>query len=210
MTTFNKITREKILECLKRVQEPVLKEDIVSLGLVREIEIDKNNAFLHLESSVEDPSLQEKLRGEIVLTVKAAGASACEVHFSGKPKCGSSEKHGACPSLQGDKSKCGVSASAVQPISGVRHVIAVASGKGGVGKSTVAVNLALALKQLGARVGLMDADIYGPNIPIMLGIPAEKRPVGDAEKKIIPLEAHGVKTISIGFFAHPEQPGGLG
>ncbi|MDD5225980.1 MAG: iron-sulfur cluster assembly protein, partial [Candidatus Omnitrophica bacterium] len=76
MTTFNKITREKILECLKRVQEPVLKEDIVSLGLVREIEIDKNNAFLHLESSVEDPSLQEKLRGEIILTVKAAGASA--------------------------------------------------------------------------------------------------------------------------------------
>jgi ATP-binding protein involved in chromosome partitioning len=187
MTTFNKITREKVLECLKQVQEPVLKEDIVSLGIVREIEIDKNQAFVHLESSVEDACLQEKLRGEIVRIVKAAGATDCEVHFSGK-------------------SKCGVSASAVQPISGVKHVIAVASGKGGVGKSTVAVNLALALKQLGARVGLMDADIYGPNIPLMLGISPEKRPEANVDQKIVPLEAHGVKAISIGFFANPEQP----
>ncbi|MFA7255024.1 MAG: Mrp/NBP35 family ATP-binding protein [Candidatus Omnitrophota bacterium] len=187
MTTFNKITREKVLECLKQVQEPVLNEDVVSLGLVREIEIDKNHAFVHLESSVEDPSLQEKLRGAIAQAVLKAGASGCDVHFSGKPKCG-------------------MNASAIQPISGVKHVIAVASGKGGVGKSTVAVNLALALKQLGAKVGLMDADIYGPNIPIMLGISPEKRPEGNAEAKIIPLAAHGVKAISIGFFANPEQP----
>jgi len=187
MSTFNKVTREKIIECLKQVQEPVLKEDIISLGLVREIEIDKNHVFLHLESSVEDPLLVEKFRAVIIQAVKEAGASGCEVHFSGKPKCG-------------------VSASVLQPIPGVKHVIAVASGKGGVGKSTVAVNLALALKQLGAKVGLMDADIYGPNIPIMLGIPADKRPEGNAGEKIIPLVAHGVKTISIGFFANPEQP----
>jgi len=189
MTTFNKITREKILECLKQVEEPLLKEDVISLGLVREVEIDKNRAFLHLESSVEDPVLLEKFREAIVQTVQKAGASSCEVHFSGKPKA-----------------KCGASVSAIQLIPGVKHVIAVASGKGGVGKSTVAVNLALALKQLGARVGLMDADIYGPNIPIMLGIPSEKRPEANADEKIIPLEAHGVKAISIGFFANPEQP----
>ena len=202
MTTFNKITREKVLECLKQVQEPVLNEDIISLGLVREIEIDKNHAFLHLESSVEDPCLQEKLRGAIVQAVCAAGASGCEVHFSG-----SSKKPGeACPSSQGGKPKCEANASTVQPISGVKHVIAVASGKGGVGKSTVAVNLALALKQLGAKVGLMDADIYGPNIPMMLGISPDKRPEGNAQEKILPLEAHGVKAISIGFFANPEQP----
>ncbi len=194
MTTFNKITREKILECLKGVQEPVLKDDIISLGLVREIEIDKNRAFIHLESSLEDPELVERLRQAILDTVRAAGASECDVHFSGP-----SEK-------QNDKSKCGVSASAIQPIPGVKHVIAVASGKGGVGKSTVAVNLALALKQLGARVGLMDADIYGPNIPIMLGISPDKRPGGDVQAKILPLEAHGVKAISIGFFTNPEQP----
>lgn len=206
MTTFNKITREKVIECLKQVQEPVLKEDIISLGLVREIEIDKNQAFLHLESSVEDPCLQEKLRGAIVQAVKAAGASGCEVHFSGKQKCGGSAS--ACEDGDAKSSRAcpGHEARALQPIPGVKHVIAVASGKGGVGKSTVAVNLALALKMLGARVGLMDADIYGPNIPIMLGISPEKRPEGNAQEKMLPLVAHGVKAISIGFFANPEQP----
>lgn len=194
MSTFNKITREEVLECLKQVEEPVLGEDIVSLGLVREIEIDKNRVFLHLESSVEDPCLQEKFRASIVQAVQMAGASGCDVHFSG-----ASAKKGGTP-------KCGVSVSAVQPISGVKYVLAVASGKGGVGKSTVAVNLALALKQLGAKVGLMDADIYGPNIPIMLGISPDKRPKGNAQEKIQPLEAHGVKAMSIGFFANPEQP----
>jgi len=187
MSTFNKITREEVLECLKRVQEPVLKEDIVSLGLVREIEIERNRVFIHLEFPVEDATLREKLSQTIVQAVTAAGASGCDVHFSGK-------------------AKCGVSASAIQPVSGVKYVIAVASGKGGVGKSTVAVNLALALRQLGSRVGLMDADIYGPNIPIMLGIPPEKRPEGNVEEKIVPIAAHGVKAISIGFFANPEQP----
>jgi ATP-binding protein involved in chromosome partitioning len=202
MTTFNKITREKVLECLKKVQEPVLNEDIISLGLVREIEIEKNHVFLHLESSVEDPCLVEKYRLSIIQAVKEAGASGCDVHFSGPPK----KQDEARPSSQCGEPKCGVSASVVQPIAGVKYCVAVASGKGGVGKSTVAVNLALALKQLGARVGLMDADIYGPNIPIMLGISPDKRPEGNAQEKIVPLEAHGVKAISIGFFADPEQP----
>jgi ATP-binding protein involved in chromosome partitioning len=202
MTTFNKITREKVLECLKRVLEPVLNEDIISLGLVREIEIDKNQAFLHLESSAEDPCLQEKLRAAIVQAVKEAGASGCEVHFSDPP----GKQDEARPSSQGGKPGHKVDAPALRAIPGVKHVIAVASGKGGVGKSTVAVNLALALKEHGARVGLMDADIYGPNIPIMLGIPSEKRPQGNAGEKILPLTAHGVKAISIGFFANPEQP----
>lgn len=191
MTTFNKITREKVLECLKQVQEPLLKEDIVSLGIVREIEIDKNQAFIHLEASVKDPCLQEKLRQAIVEAVQGTGAGGCEVHFSGKAK----ETAGPTTSTP-----------VVRSIPGVKHVIAVASGKGGVGKSTVAVNLALALKQLGAKVGLLDADIYGPNIPIMLGIPPEKRPESHPEGKTLPLVAHGVKAISIGFFANPEQP----
>ncbi len=202
MSTFNKITREEVLECLKQVEEPILNEDIVSLGLVREIGIEKNCVFVHLEISAEDPCLQEKLRVAIVKAVKAAGASECDVHFSGKP----GKQGEARTSSQSDQPKCGVSASAIHPIPGVRHVIAVASGKGGVGKSTTAVNLALALKQLGSRVGIMDADIYGPNIPIMLGIPPEKRPEANATEKILPLEAHGVKAISIGFFANPEQP----
>ncbi len=225
MPTFNKITREKVLECLKQVQEPVLKEDIISLGLVREIEIDKNRAFLHLESSVEDPCLQEKLRVAIVQAVQAAGANGCDVHFSGKPKRETSASVCEDGDIKSPRACPGHEARAFQPIPGVKHVVAVASGKGGVGKSTVAVNLALSLKQLGARVGLLDADIYGPNIPIMLGISPwktgtsssreragdtgprpEKRPQGNAQEKILPLVAHGVKAISIGFFANPEQP----
>ena len=206
MTTFNKITREKVLECLKQVEEPALREDIISLGLVREIEIDKNRVFIHLEASAEDPCLQEKLRVAIVQAVQEAGASGCEVHFSGKPKCGVSASVCEDGNIKFPRACRGHEAPALQPIPGVKHVIAVASGKGGVGKSTVAVNLALALKQLGAKVGLMDADVYGPNIPIMLGIPPEKRPEGNAQAKILPLEAHGMKAISIGFFANPEQP----
>ena len=90
-----------------------------------------------------------------------------------------------------------------QSIEGVRNVIAVASGKGGVGKSTVAVNLAVALAQSGAKVGLLDADITGPNIPLMMGVDGDPRGRGD---KIVPLEAHGVKVISIAFFVPPDQP----
>lgn len=187
MTSLPKITREKILEYLKRVREPALKKDIVSLGLVREIEVEKGRVFLHLEASVEDPALQEELRNAILRELQPLGADGVEVHFSGKAK----EETLRTTAL---------------PVSGVRHVVAVASGKGGVGKSTVAVNLAFALKELGARVGLMDGDIYGPNIPIMLGISPETRPQGTAEGKIIPLEAHGLKAVSIGFFANPEQP----
>jgi len=207
MTAFNKISREKILDCLKQVWDPILNEDIVSLGVVREIEIDKNQVFLHLESSIEDPLLQEKLRESIVRAVQGIGASGCEVHFSEKPK--GEAKDSACEdgNIKFPRACRGHESPALRPIPGVKHVIAVASGKGGVGKSTVAVNLALSLRQLGARVGLMDADIYGPNIPMMLGIPPEKRPEGvGPEEKIAPLEAHGIKAISIGFFANPEQP----
>ena len=90
------------------------------------------------------------------------------------------------------------------PIPGVRHVVAVASGKGGVGKSTVATNLAVALQRAGYRVGLMDADIYGPSLPLMMNVSG--RPFANAEKKILPLEGHGVKCMSIGFLVDANEP----
>lgn len=91
-----------------------------------------------------------------------------------------------------------------QPIEGVRHLVAVASGKGGVGKTTVAVNLAIALARMGAKVGLLDADVYGPNVPIMLG--TNEQPRATSARTIIPVEAYGVKVISIGLLTPGDQP----
>lgn len=187
MMTFHRITREQVMECLKGIEEPVIRENLIALGLVREIEVDRNHVFLHLESATEEPSVLEELKLSITRALTAIGASGVVVRFSGKPRCG----------LQG---------SETDPVPGIRHIVAVASGKGGVGKSTVAVNLALALAKLGTKVGLMDGDIYGPNIPIMLGIPKELRPEGMPSGRILPVEAHGIKAMSIGFLADPEQP----
>ncbi len=175
------------MECLKRVNEPVLNENIISLGLVHEIEVDKARVFLHMENASSDPGVRNELTEKIKSVLGEAGASHVEIHFSGKPKCG-------------------MGGQEAEPLSGVKHVIAVSSGKGGVGKSTAAVNLALALKKLGARTGLMDGDIYGPNIPIMLGIPSDRRTEPGGSGKILPIEAHGIRAVSIGFFANPEQP----
>lgn len=187
MPTFHHLTREQVMECLKRVKEPVIKEDLISLGLVREIEVDKTHVFLHLETTSKDPTVQNELVHAIKNALAAIGATQVDVHFSGKQ-----ESKGDVP--QGGD------------ISGVKHVIAVASGKGGVGKTTVAVNLALALAKFGAKVGLMDGDIYGPNIPIMLGIPSGRQPEAAGAEKMLPIEAHGIKTMSIGFFINPDKP----
>ena len=97
-------------------------------------------------------------------------------------------------------------AAAAEKLPGIRHLVAVGSGKGGVGKSTVSVNLALALQQLGARVGLVDADILGPSIPGMLGIPTGQPPPQTPEGKIIPAERHGLKTVSMGMLAGDDNP----
>ncbi len=187
MSTFSHITREKVTECLRRVHDPVLKEDIMTLGLVREISVEGAHVFLHMEDASGDATVRGTLRVLIERVLQEAGVTGVEVHFS-------------------EKARCGIESGVLEPLSGVKHVIAVSSGKGGAGKSTGAVNLALALRKLGSRVGLMDGDIYGPNIPIMLGIPADRCPEGSEAGKILPIEAHGVKAISIGFFADAGKP----
>jgi ATP-binding protein involved in chromosome partitioning len=178
------ITSESILAALSKVQEPELHKDLVTLNMIRDLEIKGDGVSF-----------------TIVLTTPAC------------PLKGSIEKaaRDAAMSITGVKT-VNIKMDASVPNDGrmrglmqlpVRNAIAVASGKGGVGKSTVSANLAVALAQTGARVGLMDADIYGPNIPTMMGV----HEIPDAkDNKLIPAEAYGVKMMSMGFLVKPGQP----
>jgi len=179
-----KISAETILAALSKVQEPELHKDLVTLNMVRDLEI----------------------KGEAVSFTILLTTPAC-------PLKGSIEKAArqAALTVPGVKT-VNIKMDANVPADGrlrgllqlpVRNAIAVASGKGGVGKSTVSANLAVALAQSGARVGLMDADIYGPNIPTMMGI--HDIP-GTKENKLIPADAYGVKLMSMGFLVKPGQP----
>jgi len=179
--------KEQILQALRQVRDPQTGRDIVSAGMVQDLQIEGDNVNFKLAI----PSLQ--MQGKAELNFACIGAVA-----------------EAFPSAQVNahfvaKATDGVPTPSALPH--IRHIIAVGSGKGGVGKSTVAVNLALGLKQLGARVGLLDADVYGPSIPTMLGLVGERPKVRDVTgvPRMIPLEGHGIPCISIGFIIEPEQ-----
>ena len=175
---------ESVRSALKEVIEPVLERDIVSLGMVKKIDIDRDAAFVTLEIPTpvyrDRTGLEERTR---VAALKAPGITDVRVLLNVNVPMGN---RGAATRLPS-----------------VRNVIAVAAGKGGVGKSTVATNLALALREHGARVGLLDADIYGPSVPTMLGEP-EQQPATHPGNKIGPAIHFGIPVISVGFFTERE------
>jgi ATP-binding protein involved in chromosome partitioning len=180
-------TPQEILEALKQVRYPGYSRDIVSFGIVRDIEIASAGVTVTLAlANVKSEAVDEISRGvrDCVRAMTGAAQIDIVIQEPEKPKPAAPAKTPAIP--------------------GVRHVVAVASGKGGVGKSTVAVNLALALRALGQRVGLLDADVYGPSLPLMLGL--DERPQSSEQERIMPLERHGVKVISLGLFIQPGQP----
>ena len=181
----NVVTKELILEALRGVIEPDLKQDIVSLDMVRNLTIRDGEVSLDIALTTPAHPQKAQIRENCENAVRdLQGVNRVDVNLT------ATVTHGPPPSDR-------------PPLPGVKNIVAVASGKGGVGKSTVAANLAVALGQSGAAVGLMDSDIYGPNIPIMMGI--KQRP--DAEEdKIIPLEAHGVKLMSMGFISGDNVP----
>jgi ATP-binding protein involved in chromosome partitioning len=185
------INEQEIRAHLKRIPYPGSSRDIVSLGLVGEILVKDGTVIVHLRPSSATEEVVRHLTGRITsILASVPGVEQVSVH-SGHPR-----------SMSGHSSR--VTPPAQTPLPGVRRVIAVASGKGGVGKSTVAVNLALALKTLGHRVGLLDADIYGPSTPLMMG--TEATPRAGQDKKIYPVEKYGVSLISMGFFLDDKSP----
>lgn len=182
------LTKERILESIKTVQDPDLHRDIVSLGMVKEVGIEGGKVSVSVELTTPACPLKEQIKQDVQKAVAGIeGVEEVEVQMSANVRRGPT-------SLAQEKP------------SGIKNVIAIASGKGGVGKSTVSVNLAVALAQSGAEVGLMDGDIYGPNVPLMLGIPADRRPEVTGGEKIVPLEAYGLKVISMGVLVPPDSP----
>jgi len=179
------VSPETILQALRIVQDPDLHKDLVTLGMIEDVKIDGGRVSFTVALTTPACPVKDDLKRQCEEAVRALpGVTSVEVTMTSRVR----GKGGIGPKLA---------------IEGVAHVVAVASGKGGVGKSTVAVNLAVALAQEGARVGLIDADVYGPNVPVMMGVrgqPFQK------DGKILPLTAHGVKLMSMGFLVDPETP----
>ena len=176
---MSKIQEADVLEKLKAVQDPELRRDIVSLGFVKNIRICSPIISLDIERTSPASMVSDQLRAE-------ASAAVAEL-----------------PGVEEVNVQVSAAAQAAQA-SGIQSMIAVASGKGGVGKSTVAANLAVALQRAGATVGLCDADVYGPSQGTMFGV--DERPEADEERRLIPIEAYGVKLMSMGLLTNKETP----
>ncbi len=179
--------KQKIVEALQKILDPQTGQDIISLRMVENLQTDENNVSLTLIL----PSLNSPLKNELNFACIAAVNEVypdAEVHIHVKARTENTQNNNSI-------------------VPHIKNIIAVASGKGGVGKSTVAVNLALGLHALGAKVGIMDADVYGPSLPTMLGLQGQRPKIKDVhgQPKIVPIEKYGIPTISIGYIIEAEQ-----
>jgi ATP-binding protein involved in chromosome partitioning len=182
------MTESDVLKALSNVQEPDLRNDLVTLNMVSEIKINGSEVSFTVELTTPACPLKDKLKNDCIKAIQLLNKNAeVTVNFSSKTT-----------TLRNDKKDI---------LKGVKNIIAVVSGKGGVGKSTVASNLALAIAEGGAKVGLMDADIYGPSVHIMFGVRGERPVMHDVDGKgmIVPLERYGIKLMSIGLLVDEKQ-----
>jgi ATP-binding protein involved in chromosome partitioning len=183
------LTPERVREALRTVLFPNFRRDIVRLGMVGEVVVEGGTVRVHLRPGTDKPEVLDKLTADVRATLeREPGVTRVELHV-----------------VRADEGRGGDPWAGRAGLPGVAHVVAVASAKGGVGKSTVAANLAVALAEAGHRVGLMDADVYGPSLPIMFGT-AEARPAVSPSRRIQPIERYGVKCMSMGFFLEEQSP----
>ncbi len=182
--TDTKVTEQAVLAALSKVQEPELHRDLVSLNMIKDLKVDADQVSFTIMLTTPACPLKTQIEREAYQAVAAIpGVASVKIKLDATvPSDGRPRGLLELP---------------------IRNAIAIASGKGGVGKSTVAVNIAVVLAQSGASVGLLDADIYGPNIPTMMGVKQLPAQYGN---KLTPAEAYGVKLMSIGFLVKPDQP----
>jgi len=183
------VNKETVLEALKKVQDPEIHRDIISLGMVKNLEVTNGKVAFTVELTTPACPLKETIDNDCRKALAGVpGVKNVEISFGAQ--------------VRGSKSGAGQT----DLLPTVKNVVLVASGKGGVGKSTVAANLAVALKMHGAATGLLDADIYGPSVPILMGVKEEPRKVAvNGGFKLEPPVAHGLPVMSIGFFLEPDQ-----
>ena len=179
------VTEDVVMAALRTVEEPELGGDLVTRNMIKDLRIDGGAVAFTIELTTPACPLKDEIESRVRTALEPVGVESIDLTW------GASVRRAAPRTPE-------------QLLPGVKNIIAVASGKGGVGKSTVAVNLAVALARDGAEVGLLDADITGPNVPMMLGL--DGQPGKSENEKILPLSRHGVKAISIQFFVPPGQP----
>jgi ATP-binding protein involved in chromosome partitioning len=178
------LEREAVMSALRTVQDPEIFKDIVALNMVKEVRIDGDNVFVHVELTTPACPLKDVIERDVNAALKKVGAQNVKLQLSAATRGPAKPRQSALPQ--------------------VKNVVAVGAGKGGVGKSTVALNLAVGLRRAGATVGLMDGDIYGPSMPTMLGIRGQTPQVRG--KKLLPFAVHGIHAVTIGSLVESDKP----
>jgi len=186
------ISKETITNALKAVKYPGYSRDIISFGLIKEVTAHEGAVSVTMQLTSANAEAGQQIKADSERVLKALpGVTHVHVEVN-QPAAAPGAPTGSSPWASQNR------------VTGIQRMVAVASGKGGVGKSTVSVNLACALAHLGSRVGLLDCDIYGPSIPLMMGV--NQRPGLSADEKMIPITSHGVKLMSMGFLLNDDQP----
>jgi len=194
-------SKEQVVNALREIEDPELRRDIVGLNMVQSVEVAAGRVSVGMKLPQRAGKFKEQFRAAADEKIRALGLEP-DVSFSIELAAGGSgggKPGGGSPAVGSED----VSASN-NPLPNVKHIIAVGAGKGGVGKSTVAVNLAVGLARAGAKVGLMDGDIYGPSLPTMLG--TDRYEVKTINKMIVPFELHGIKSMTIGALVEDDKP----